>query len=515
MKKIVICLLMVFISATQAIAQATVQSMTETTDFIAGDDQRRDYNNQLCALVKVQVVDDITEIEGNVMGDIVNHGVEKWVYLAQGSRNMKIHLKNNLPVTVSFRDYKIKELKSNRVYVLVINAPQTSGPSPTPVGSNVLQMNVSPAKATVYIWGEQLTKQAYKPKDDGTIKVPLPYGRYQYEAKVDGYNTQEGSFFVSDVEEWTDVVLTPIVGTLTIYCPTPKATFYVNGKVVKEENKEKAWTGNIEPGDYNVAVSRKGFVRQDRNVKLEANNRATVNFQELVSEKEVEEEEEMKQREEQKRIEEQKKIERQKQRAAEKEKLSRIKQEKHEARMQRLAQKDKRGMVFGLTAGYNMATAQFGSKYQGETEGISDFHIGLTAECRLSNSFYLNSGLLYSGKGYTYRHTTNDVDEEGKAQYVEIPLLASLRVPLGRTVKLQFCAGPYAAFCIGGDVNDLWGWSRDKESFASAYNSFDYGLQVGVGFDIYYHFHIGANYQLGMASDYANRNLMLGIGYRF
>lgn len=121
MKKNVFCFIVVFLSATQVLAQATVKSMTETTDFIAGENQRRDYNKQLCALVKVQVVDDITDVEGNVMGDIVNHGVEKWVYLAQGSRNMKIHLKNNLAVKVLFRDYGINGLKSNRVYELVIN----------------------------------------------------------------------------------------------------------------------------------------------------------------------------------------------------------------------------------------------------------------------------------------------------------------------------------------------------------------------------------------------------------
>lgn len=74
--------------------QANVVSFTETIDIIAGDDQRRDLNRQLCALVKVQVVDDIIDVEGNVVGDIVNRGVEKWVYMAKGSRNMKIHLKN-------------------------------------------------------------------------------------------------------------------------------------------------------------------------------------------------------------------------------------------------------------------------------------------------------------------------------------------------------------------------------------------------------------------------------------
>ena len=102
--------------------QVSVSSMKETTDFIPGDDQRKDFDGDLCALVKVQVVDDIADIEGNIMGDIVNKGVEKWAYMAKGSKSMKIHLKNYLPVEVVFSKYKINSLKSNRVYQIVLNA---------------------------------------------------------------------------------------------------------------------------------------------------------------------------------------------------------------------------------------------------------------------------------------------------------------------------------------------------------------------------------------------------------
>lgn len=520
--KILIILLSIIYPSTRALAQATVQSFSETAEFIAGDDQRRDYNKQLCALVKVQVVDEITDVEGNVMGDIVNHGVEKWVYLAQGSRNMKIHLRNNLPITVQFRKYNINELKSNRVYVLTIKTPQAAPRQSevTSVNSNYLQMNISPANAIVYISGDNRQRQTCRPQGDGHLKVKLPYGRYQYEVEANGYHSQSGSVFVSDEDSWTDVVLSPITGSLTINCPTIKTTFLANGRILKEENKEKSWTGDMTPGEYVVVARRKGYVKQVKKVKITANGQTTVNFKELVSEEDAREKEESIRREEEERIERQKQIEERKRRDEEKKEQARIRQEKRQAQLLRLAEKDKRSMVFGITAGVNTATNQFGSKYKGDAGNITDFHLGLTAECRLSNNFYLYSGLLYNGKGYTYKNTSNDIDEEGKAQYIDIPLMASLRLPLGKTVKLQLNAGPYAAFCIGGNVEDLWekkkgGSKNNTESFSSAYSGFDYGLQIGIGFDIYYHFHIGANYQLGTSSDYANRNLMLGLGYRF
>ena len=53
-------------------------------------------------------------------------GVEKWVYMCAGSRNMRIHLKNHLPVKVMFQDYHINGLESNRVYELIIEIPNAT-----------------------------------------------------------------------------------------------------------------------------------------------------------------------------------------------------------------------------------------------------------------------------------------------------------------------------------------------------------------------------------------------------
>ena len=107
----------------------TTIRFAQTTDHIPGADRRNDLNGNPCALVKVQVVDDIERIEGNKIGSIVSKGVEKWVFMCQGSRNMKIHLKNHLPVLVMFRDHDINGLEGNRVYELVLEYPDAQKPS--------------------------------------------------------------------------------------------------------------------------------------------------------------------------------------------------------------------------------------------------------------------------------------------------------------------------------------------------------------------------------------------------
>lgn len=126
-RRIILLFIICLLSPVVFAQQVSVSKMTETTDFIPGDDQRRDFNKELCALVKIQVVDDVTDVEGNVMGDIVTRGVEKWVYMARGSKKMKIHLKNHLPIDVVFQKYKITGLKSNRVYQLVLSTEGKGG----------------------------------------------------------------------------------------------------------------------------------------------------------------------------------------------------------------------------------------------------------------------------------------------------------------------------------------------------------------------------------------------------
>ena len=115
---------------------ATVKSFTQTTDHIPLAERRNDFNNNPCALIKVQVVDNIERVEGNKIGEVINKGVEKWIYMCKDSRNIKIHLNNNLPVKVMFKDYQINGLESNRVYELVIDAPNYDAPVEVAVATN-------------------------------------------------------------------------------------------------------------------------------------------------------------------------------------------------------------------------------------------------------------------------------------------------------------------------------------------------------------------------------------------
>lgn len=131
--KVFISLTLAFLFAIHTSAQeAMVKSLTNTTSFIPGDSQRHDANGDLCALLKLQVVDGVTRIEGTPpIGDIVNRGAEKWVFLPKGTRLVTIHFEKHLPLRVVFREHnsEIVALESNRVYQLVITDKEQPKPA--------------------------------------------------------------------------------------------------------------------------------------------------------------------------------------------------------------------------------------------------------------------------------------------------------------------------------------------------------------------------------------------------
>lgn len=88
------------------------------TEIIPSVDQRKDLNGENCALVKVQVVDGIDRVEGNIIGDIDTRGTEKRIYLTQGTKFFRLYPHSHLSVNIMTSEFGIERLESNRVYIL-------------------------------------------------------------------------------------------------------------------------------------------------------------------------------------------------------------------------------------------------------------------------------------------------------------------------------------------------------------------------------------------------------------
>ena len=94
--------------------------MMVTNDISARVNEVKDSNNEPCALIKLQVNDDLLSIEGNLVIIDNQESPEKWVYVTEGTKLIKLVFKKHLPITLSVTDYGLEELKEKSTYVLRI-----------------------------------------------------------------------------------------------------------------------------------------------------------------------------------------------------------------------------------------------------------------------------------------------------------------------------------------------------------------------------------------------------------
>ena len=139
-KRILFLLLNLLLSFGASAQKLTVESFTlAATDISAQTQQRKDLNDEPCALVKVQFVGDILNVKGNVILPLLKEDYETWVYLTHGSRQMQVTAKNHLPLMIKFADYGVESVEKNRTYVLVLSQ---NGMTSNPLSADVITIPV-------------------------------------------------------------------------------------------------------------------------------------------------------------------------------------------------------------------------------------------------------------------------------------------------------------------------------------------------------------------------------------
>ena len=185
MRNIFLSLILLFVTISSTLAQElTVKSFKlASSDLTAQTQPRKDLNNRNCAVVKVQFVGELTNIEGNVIMPLVKRNNETWVYMPQNTRQMKVITKNYLPLMVTFADYDVEKLESNRTYVLTL----LSGTQQQAQQSQTLTIRYSPSSATVLVDNKMVKGM------NGVARTTLPVGQHSYIVFCDGYDSEEGT----------------------------------------------------------------------------------------------------------------------------------------------------------------------------------------------------------------------------------------------------------------------------------------------------------------------------------
>jgi hypothetical protein len=206
------------------------------------------------------------------------------------------------------------------------------------------------------------------------------------------------------------------------------------------------------------------------------------------------------------------------------------------------------GLQFGVKGGLNIANITISNAGDvDDNRSIPSFNVGGYVDLPLAPVFSLQAGLMVSGKGakYTSGDKSSDNWYEVKTNpiYLELPVNAVGKIPLGDQFKLIVGAGPYLAMGIAGknsvegkllgasfsdDKNIEYGDDEPDNNGSQGqgtFKRFDFGLNFLAGLELG-HFTVNANYGLGLTNmnpgsendegdKYKNRVFSVSVGFLF
>ena len=187
MRNILLSFFLLFAAISSVFAQElTVKSFKLAgSDLTAQTQPRKDLNDRNCALIKVGIGLQGVQFEGGIMGNVENKTGEYWVYMPQGNRQLKVKHTNYAPVMVTFADYGVEKLESNRTYeLIVVTYPQYA------ITQNVTNQSLD---------SQQSTPQTHPTVSDNTISIPVKDG-----ISIDMVRVEAGTFTMGATAEMND-----------------------------------------------------------------------------------------------------------------------------------------------------------------------------------------------------------------------------------------------------------------------------------------------------------------------
>lgn len=199
--------------------------------------------------------------------------------------------------------------------------------------------------------------------------------------------------------------------------------------------------------------------------------------------------------------------------------------------------------TWGVRAGLNASTFCFSGDYaHGGTR--PGFHVGVWADVPFMESLSFQTGVYYTMKGMKYKEDMQSTllsyteEENVRACYVQVPVLAAYHYAISDKAGLQLTAGPYVAVGTNGtwrhrkNGQDIVGENGENLGDADCFGEgflrrFDAGLQLGAGVTMS-RFYAGIAYDWGLANvsrthrDYLghkvrmrNGNFSISVGVNF
>ena len=180
---------------------------------------------------------------------------------------------------------------------------------------------------------------------------------------------------------------------------------------------------------------------------------------------------------------------------------------------------------FGLKGGLNIANQNFSSS-DGEnldSDALVGFHIGGFVDIKIADKFSIQPEVLYSTQGT--KPSLDEGDSEGfesfKTSYINVPVMVKYYAAKNFNLEL----GPQIGFLASAKIKANPGGNSIEVDAKQLYQSIDFGLNVGAGYDFTKNVSASVRYNFGLADigagefggnniDINNNVLSISVAYK-
>lgn len=175
---------------------------------------------------------------------------------------------------------------------------------------------------------------------------------------------------------------------------------------------------------------------------------------------------------------------------------------------------------FGPKAGVNFANLSGVD----DSEMKTGFHVGAVAEIKFNEKFSIQPEVVYSAQGTKF--SSNNAEVKLNNDYINVPILAKYYIVDGFSVE----AGPQIGFLMKAEQEGTFGGFTGTSDVKDNYKSIDFGLGLGLAYDLPMGLFFNARYNLGLSKinedytvgnityktdDIKNNVIQVSVGYKF
>lgn len=235
----------------------------DPTDLTAQHENVKDANGDICALIKVQILDGKVKFEGDIIGQPKHSQNEYYVYVINGTQRLKISTEDAMPAEIEFEKYGVEEVKGGSTYVLKMQMPEKAPGATFEVGMPGVNIVVD--------------GKSYKTDAAGGLDLPLNKGRHAFVVSMKGYKSLSDTLEIDKLPVIKNIVLQRgdgmvDKGLLTITYPLD-AEFSITpvNDEAAQPVKKKVMTGEqiALNGMYQVSFEKKKYKPQIMTVFVE------------------------------------------------------------------------------------------------------------------------------------------------------------------------------------------------------------------------------------------------------